>query len=438
MDKDLKYIKENYGKKMMELCKKLFSKLLNFENLLPKLLESNFAHSKLLCEDIIKYKQEEQFKIYIYGLLHEANTGKTPEELLQQVGYTLFKCDSYHEFYQFIGKYYDSFQKPCAFSDEKHIFFAIRNDVQETPRGIYKSWQREDQYGRSVLCIIFSKGKVNNLEIISRYGRKVNNYNFTYYNNLENIIPGLTKSFEHKYNLKINQNGIGTFELPEYIKANDGKYYRYNYKSVNTYYGPNNIIINNYDVITKYQDKERYLIIDEYIIDLQEKIITTYNKIRDGFIDSINKIEDIIIEQKGENRIIKIKCRKNYIEIEIDESNRIIGYKNNKIKKITEDFMGINKTLKTLELPNVEEIGDYCLIKNEELENLYAPNLKKIGNGFLKINNKLKTLTLPNLIDFGHQFLYFNTVLKIIETPNKEAIENRPHFNDIIKKTNTR
>lgn len=434
MKEDLKYIKENYGKNMMELCKKLFSELLKFEKLLPKLLDSNFAHSKLLCEDIIKYKQEQQFRAYIYGLLHETIKELTPEELLQEVGYTLFKCDSYEKFKQFNKCYLN--ETPFPYSDEKYTFFAIRNDVHEVDKAAYKLRQREDSYGRSILYITFTKGKVNNLEIISRYGMKVNNYNFTYYNNLENIIPGLTKSFEYEYGLKINQNGIGTFELPGYIKANDGKYYKYNYKLGNKYYGPNNIIIDNYNVITKYQDKKRYIIIDDYIIDLQEKKAITYKKFEDGFTDSISKVEDIIIEQKGKNRIIKINCKGNYIEIEIDKANRIIGYKNQKIKKITANFMEINKTLKILELPNVEEIGDYCLRKNEELEILYAPKLKKIGNEFLKINNKIKTLTLPNLLYFGPNFLYFNTVLKTIQAPNKEAIENRPQFKDILEKIN--
>ena len=66
---DLIKIKKYYGENMMHLCRDLFPTILEQEDLLFSLLDSNFAHSKFLYEDIIDNKQEENFKKYIYGLI---------------------------------------------------------------------------------------------------------------------------------------------------------------------------------------------------------------------------------------------------------------------------------------------------------------------------------------------------------------------------------
>ena len=296
---------------------------------------------------------------------------------------------------------------------------------------------REDEYGRSILLITITKGKNNILQIIGRHGGIPKRYDFTYYNNLDNIVPGLTKSFEKEYKLDIIQNGKGKLELPGYVKANDKKYYKYNYKSGNTYYGPDNIIIDNYEVIKKYQDKNRYILIDEYIIDLIEKKLIKYNNILDGFMDTLNKIETIDIIKTEKGKIIKITCfGKNNIEIKLDENNRIIEYKNEKIKRINDNFLPSNKTMKKIELPNVEKIGECFLTRNETLKELITPKLKEVKNGFLKCNTELEELILPNLECFGYEFLFFNESLKKIESKIKEKIENREVFRNIIERQN--
>lgn len=44
------------------------------------------------------------------------------------------------------------------------------------------------------------------------------------------------------------------------MRADDGKYYKYNYEINNIYYCPNNVIINNFKVIRLPKDKQ--LLID--------------------------------------------------------------------------------------------------------------------------------------------------------------------------------
>ena len=66
---DLNKIKKYYGENLMHLCRNLFPTLLEKENLLFSLLDSNFEHSRFLYEDIIDNRLEEQFKNYIYSLV---------------------------------------------------------------------------------------------------------------------------------------------------------------------------------------------------------------------------------------------------------------------------------------------------------------------------------------------------------------------------------
>ena len=74
---------------------------------------------------------------------------------------------------------------------------------------------------------------------------------------LENIIAGLTKSFEQEYNLNIRKSKTKGFEIPGYVKATDGKFYKYNYEINNIYYCPDNIIIDNFEVVDKLMKQYR-------------------------------------------------------------------------------------------------------------------------------------------------------------------------------------
>ena len=65
MGSDLIKIKDKYGEKMMQLCRKLFSTILEEEGKLFELLSSHFVYSKYLYEDIVKNSLEDSFKNYI-------------------------------------------------------------------------------------------------------------------------------------------------------------------------------------------------------------------------------------------------------------------------------------------------------------------------------------------------------------------------------------
>lgn len=433
---DLMMIKEKYGERMMHLCRKLFPTILEKEGLLFKLLSDNFAYSRFLYDDIVNNMMEGRFKDYIYSLLNNIDEEiylcdevlKTPTELLSKVGYDLYECKSEEEIQSF-KKYYHQREFLCTFKgnrlDTCYVFFAVKKNVDEIKREDFITPLRQDAYGTSVISIQFTKGDVNTLSIKNRYNHIVRNPDATFSNNLENIVPGLTKSFERTYGLKINQNNFGEFEMPGYVKANDGKFYKYNYEINNVYYCPNNIIIHDFNVIDTYREKEKYIVMDYFIVDLVEKKIYLYDfLIYDSFIFTLPNIKNIHINRnrdtKNKSLYITFEDGTDAI-IEIDKLNRIVSYTNKNITDIDDNFLMFNKYLKNIDIPNVLKIGCNFLYNNLSLSSIELLNVLKIGDNFIRDNRIIEDVILPKLISVGDNFLIFNSDVEKIDLPNLEC-----------------
>lgn len=448
MEIDLIKIKDKYGEKMMHLCRQLFPTLLEEEGKLYEILSSHFAYSKYLYDDIVNNSLVYQFKNYIYSLGLDKDSKvdyssnseievKSPKELLKMVGYTLYECKSEEEIQEF-KKYYSDGEKLCTFKggrlDSCYVFFAVLDNALEIKREDFDCPMRQDVYGTSVISIQFTKGSVNSLSIKNRYNHRVVNPDATYSNNLENIIPGLTKSFEVYYHLNISQNDKILFELPGYVLANDGKYYKYNYEIDNVYYCVDNIIVDNFMnfmVIDKYREKEKYLIIDYFIIDLVNKEVFTYDNIfsyhnyRDSFVDRFKNIWKIDIKRdRGTNNkeIRFIFNNLGEVVIVVDKYNRMISYKDNSLLDVSSGFLGNNKYLREIELPRVLRIGNDVLYENSSLLKINLPKVLEIGNYFMCNNNTIFELELPDLMKIGDNFLYHNRVVNKIEASNLEMV----------------
>jgi len=430
---DLKLIKKYYGEKMMHLCREFFSTLLETPGLLSDLMLKNFEPSKFLYEDLVKNEKIYEFKDYIYSLKEskkiEKSITNTPQELLSVAGYDLYECKSEEDIQSF-KKYYKKGEELCTFKGNRlercHVFFAVKKNVEEIKRENFKNPERQDEYGTSVISIQFSRGKNQTLSIKNRYNHTVTNPDATFSNNLDNIIPGLTDSFEQHYNLNLSNNKV-SFEIPGYVKGNDGKYYKYNYEINNIYYCPNNIIIDNFVVKKDYQEMERYIIFDYFILDLKEKTIKLYDSsIKDSFIDGLNNLEktEIIRDKNTGDKEILIKCVEGTISLKIDKENNIIKYSNDAVTNINDNFLKFNKKLKNISIPNVKIIKDHFLNFNEELCEINVPNLSKIGSSFLHCNKKLKSLYLPNVEEISNNFLLHNEVLEVIILPKVKEIQD--------------
>ena len=443
---DLMKIKKYYGENMMYLCRELFPTLLEQKGLLFSILESKFVHSRFLYDDIVNTNSIEKFKDYIYSVGNRnqkrVTTQKTPTELLEEAGYTLYECHNEDDIQRFIV-YYDYDEELCTFNggrlEDCHVFFAVKKNVDDINRWDFPNPQREDEYGTSVISIQFTRGENNTLSIKNRYNHTVENPDATFSNNLENIIPGLTTSFEQTYNLKINQDEGIEFELPGYVKATNGKYYKYNYEINNVYYCLNNIIISNFDLDEEFIEKEKFLVIDYFVIDLMQKKIYPYDeKLKDCFCNDLKNIKNISIVKTPEGKLIEITLeedKKAYIEV--DNRNRIISYKNEHIKTIGHNFLSENKTLKKIELPNAEIIGQDFLFKNLELTSIVLPNVEEIESYFISKNQKITTVELPKVKKIHSSFLTNNNKIIELNLPNLEETHNSfLHFNEILEVLN--
>lgn len=103
----------------------------------------------------------------------------------------------------------------------------------------------------------------------------------------------------------IQSNEPGEFDVPTYIKASDNLFYKYNFEINNTYYCPDNIIIENFK--PQKLAKERYILMENYILDLKEKTIKNYFKdSRDSFLDTIKNIKNISVTTNKDTHTKKI------------------------------------------------------------------------------------------------------------------------------------
>lgn len=419
---------------MMQLCRSLFSSLLENNGMLSNLLLAHFEPSRFLYDDIINNGLVEEFSNYIYSLTKHnnlvLNIDKTPQELLSDAGYNLYECNSMDDVNYFM-KYYREDERLCSFNSDRidkcYIFFAVKKNVDSIKREDFKYPRRQDEYGTSVISIQFTKGKNNTLSIKNRYNHTVDNPDATFSNNLDAIIPGLSMSFCKKYKLNL-QNNNRKFELPGYVMANNEKFYKYNYEINNVYYCLDNIIVDNFEVVDTYREKEKYIIIDYFIIDLINKKIILYNdKIRDSFVDEFKNIEKITIlrDSKSDNKNIEIiydNGKKALIVI--DKTNKIIEYYNNNLICVASGFLGYNKILNTLDIPNLERAENGFLRNNECLTSLCLPKIREIGNVSIRANKILNVLKMPNLERVGNDFCYYNNSLNSLYFPNTKVVGN--------------
>ena len=431
---DLKVIRKKYGEKMYHFCRESFPTLLEEPGKLLKLLSDNFHESHSLFDDIVANGKESEFKNFIYSLVDVENNNelgmiKTPEELMSEAGYVLVECylvECYNEGdIQAFRKYYARREELCTFKGGRlnrcRVFFAVKKNVSDIKREDFKNPTRQDEYGTSVISIQFTKDGTNTLSIKNRYNHTVNNPDATFSNNLDNIIPGLTASFE-KHKDIVQKYKSNRFEIKGYVRANDGKYYKYNYEINNVYYCPDNIIIDNFNV--KRYDKSRYLIIDYFIIDLSNKSISLYDKkLSDSFCDIIKDINKIEIDNIDSGKKITILGDNNKsLEIITDKAGKIISLKMNKIYDIGDKFLSYNTSLQKFTAENLTEVGDWFLSCNNTLQELYLPNLTKVGNGFLCFNTSLQKFTAENLTEVGSYFLWCNNTLQELYLPNLKIV----------------
>lgn len=451
MNKDLLWIKKYYSEQMAHLCRELFPTILECEGLLPKILDTNFAHSSFLYDDIIGSGKVEEFREFIYDLANDLNDEPLiekednvlePSELLASVGYDLYECKTEEDIQKF-KKYYAPREELCTFHGGRlnscYVFFAVKKEVDKIKREDFDNPERQDLYGTSVISIQFTRSN-HIVSIKNRYNHTVDNPDATFGNNLDNIVPGLRKSFENKYGFNL-ENNKNDFELVNYVRAADNKFYKYNVEVGGVYYCPNNIMIKDFKP-KKFSN--RYILFDYFVLDLKNGKTskkTNDSKTRkikiksysddakgDAFIKSITDLGEatkIQYEKDCENNIlikIYIQDLDNPVLLKLDKFNNLISYTNEYIKDINNEFLEYNCHLREIYLPSVEKVGNSFLKNNSDLEKLNMPNVRYIGKSFLLSNDVLEKLYLPYLKQVEDYFLSFNKVISKIYAPRLEKV----------------
>lgn len=439
--KELKQIKNIYGEKFKNLCRDMFPTIIEQEGKLLEILQKKFAYNcNSLYEAITNNNLENEFKELIFrefGENRETNDeieNRTPYEIFDEIGYDLYECKTEAEIQSF-RKYYAEGEVLCTIYNggrlrTRDCFWAVKKNLDNIKRENFKYPQKDDEYSRSVLAIQFTKDKNSTVEIISRYNHTVSNPNCTLNNDLDSIAPGLAKSFNNilkERGREIKDNGSKNIEIPGYMLANDGRYYKYNKEVNGIYYCPNNIIIKDGKpkcVI----NSQKGILIDCYIIDFENKKITLVdNYFKDSFPDAMPNIEKIEIEKIKNDQIYKIisihmKDVNKTATIGIDKDCNILKYENENANVVGNYFLYGNNNLIELKMPNLQSAGNYFLSCNDSLKELSLPNLKSVQNYFLSRNNSLQKLDLPKLKSVGDFFLIGNRDTKNIYVPNLHKV----------------
>ncbi len=432
MSKELVKIKKYYGEEMMHLCRELFPTILEDEGVLLRILEATFPHSKFLYDDIVNDNQITTFKDFIYDKYHNPvdlkkviEDIKSPFELMARAGYKLYECQTEADIQRF-RKYYAKGEELCTFAggrlDTSIVFFAVKENVQEIKRENFPNPDRQDEYGTSVISIQYRRGAKNTLSVKNRYNHAVDNPDATFGNNLDNIIPGLNDSFERYYNLSFT-GGHEVFELSKYVRIADGKYYKYNYEINGIYYGPDNIIIDNYEVVEKYLEKEKYIVMDYYIIDLVRKSIYAYDD-SDKYIEGLNNIQKINVlnEENGKKKIVLIMNTGETVTFVVNKFNKIVKIDDEYTTEVADYALMRLNNIRELSMPKVVRCGDKLLFGNGSLINIEMPEVTHIGDSFLRTNVNMFSISFPKLTKLGDSFMRMGDNLKNIDLPNLRVI----------------
>ena len=442
--KDYETIKKLYGEDMARYCRSNLSTIFEIEGKMPALLQKYFAPVKGLYDELkeernmldrfnstmmAEYMEEYLSDVYSSGEI------ETPEELLAKAGYDLFKCESVEDIMKFEELYEDeeaicTFRSPKERLDICHIFWAVKKDVKNIKREDFEFPERDDEYGTSVISIQFTKEEGNRLSIKNRYNHNVDNCDATFSNCLDNIVKGLTYSFEKHKGIQ-QEFQKSSLSLGGFIQGEDGVRYAFNIMDGDVYYCNNNVVVEGVfgwdsdDFKVHHYDKARYEVFDNFILDIKEKRIFSHQgafTIQDETFSALN-IEKCSVEAiKGTtDRLIKILASgKVNIELKVDGRGRLVEFYGTGLERVGDFFLKNSKYLEKFDAPDLKVVGDHFLESATRLKEASMPKLEETGNHFLSWAYRMESIDVPNLKKVGEGFLYKCEKLKKFNAPMLE------------------
>jgi len=277
--------------------------------------------------------------------------------------------------------------------------------LQELNTLLPLSPSREDPYGTSSLSVQIKKDN-KRLKVINRYNHKVDNPDYTYDANLDNIINGLDEAIYNLPKVGGKAEVLDSNKANQALKGVDGKYFFSEYSTglfhVSRYgYMPKSGM-SLYDYKAIPIDKSSEKIIGDYLINSKTRIIKPLFSVEweaDSAIRRINSIQfskdSVFIETTdGSIKLGNINKEGGPESIEGD-----ITYIGDSFGR----FLRRTQNLDYIDLPNVEYIGNDFGTQNmrgllpikSKFELLSFPSLKRVGDNFL--TNTLKQGTYLKL-----------------------------------------
>ena len=380
--------------------------------------------------DIVKYAGHEAEPImgYLESLkkIHIEETGvyQDPLTLLDQAGYDAYYVTNLEEQNRIEGYYASARdlkrmgikppgphgEKLCTFREpdrfqKYYIIHAVKKDADRFKREAFRGIEtREDDYGTSVISIQISKAG-GLISIKNRYNHTVENCDNTFDSNPDKIIPGLSNSLRHHFNVDFSSKES---KLPNGYTSIDGKIVRYNFERDDIYFG-SDFYVKDGQI---HHLKPHEIMLDTHIFDLRTKklIYPTDRFFRNEEDTTFKKV--LLGEIKGHKVIFKKDKNGQHLFI------RKEGEKDP--AKDVEILTVKDGRITALNLPTTEKIGD-DFMKKTYLRSFNAPHVKKMGNNCLKLAGSLRTVNLPNLTTMGNSCIYV-TDLETIDLPNLKKI----------------
>jgi hypothetical protein len=228
-------------------------------------------------DKIVKYAGTDAKPILSY--LHSLQNTKFDEQeeyidpitLLDKAGYNAYVANTLKKQNE-IKKYFAPGEKLCTFDDPNrfkiyHIINAVHKDVANIKRSDFKTPQREDKYGTSVISIqILKTGGF--ISIKNRYNATVENPDNTFYSNPDNIISGLGASLRNFFGTDFTPSWR---ELPNGYRLIGNQICKFNEEIDNVYIGENFYIKN--DKITEINPDYEFMLGRGMILNIKNRTV---------------------------------------------------------------------------------------------------------------------------------------------------------------------
>ena len=383
-DTTYKKLKKRHGERFARAIRNHHSGLLE----IPE-LDEILAHAGNHAEALLPY---------LMTLMPKDAENNNPEPviedpfvLLARAGYDAFIADDFEK-QNSISSYFQKGELLCTFNDRAryqnyYIVHTVKKDVDRIIRQNFNGREkREDAYGTSVISIqILKFGGF--ISIKNRYNHSVPNPDHTFNSNPDNIIQGLSVALQKYFNVDFYQSAE---DLPDGYAMMNGRIFKYHDENNNIYYGDQAWAENG--VIHVADKSAGDALFGPFIFDNKTKMLRKVDPhLNDSFADDFNKAY-------GGNRRLSVQgghlLLDTHILIKTEES------------QITE-----------LDLPDLKEMSDNCILKAPSLTRFHAPSLTTMGDGCLNYAPLLKTFDAPVLTTMMDGCLYKVYALQTIHIP---------------------